>query len=63
MQSQLKEEERTKVELEQKLTAIQNEDAQLKVSLQESKGECVMDVHGPGIQVRKVKLDYTLHKM
>ena len=59
----MEEEERTKVELQQKLTDIQNEDAQLKVSLQKKEGECVMDVHGPVLHAGNSRLDYTLHKM
>ena len=59
----MEEEERTKVELQQKLTGIQNEEAQLKVSLQEKEGEYVMDVHGPVMHSRDARLDYTLLKM
>ena len=40
----MEEEERTKVELQQKLTGIQNVEAQLKVSLPKKESECVMDV-------------------
>ena len=59
----MEEEERTKVELHQKLRGIQNEEAQLKVSLLEKEGECGIDMHGPVMYARNVRFDYTLHKM
>ena len=63
MQSQLEEEEWTKVELQEKFTGIQIEDTKLKVSLQKKEGEYVMDVHGFVMYAVNARLDYTLCKM
>ena len=54
----MEKEEKRKVELQQKLTGIQNEDAQIKVSLQKKEGEFVKDVHGPVRYARFSRLDY-----
>ena len=59
----MEEEKKTMVELQKKLTGIQNEDDQLKVSLQEKEGEFVMDMHAPVMHDENSRLDYTLLEM
>ena len=60
----MEEEERTKVELQQKLTAIQNEEAELKAFLQKKESECVINVQGPVMHARiNIRFDYTLCRM
>ena len=59
----MEEEERAKVELQQKLIGIRNEAVQLKVSLKKKEGEYIMDVHGSVTHAVNSVLDYTLCKM